>query len=52
MSSEARTVLIVTDDQSFSALVSDLMLRAGIRTIHFAQNQEALHLTRQLLTTA
>src|SRR4051794_16429822 len=49
MSSEARTVLIVTDDQSFSALVSDLMLRAGIRTIHFAQNQEALHLTRQLM---
>jgi CheY-like chemotaxis protein len=49
MSSEARTVLIVTDDPSFSALVSDLMLRAGIRTIHFARNQEALKLTRQLM---
>ena len=49
MSSEARTVLIVTEDQSFSALVSDLMLRAGIRTIYFAQNQEALNLTRQLM---
>jgi CheY-like chemotaxis protein len=49
MSDEARTVLIVTDDPSFSALISELMLRAGVQTIRFAQTQEALKLTRHLM---
>jgi ActR/RegA family two-component response regulator len=46
MSDGARTVLIVTDDPCFSALISELMLRAGVQTIRFAQTHEALKLTR------
>ena len=49
MSNEAQTVLIVTDDPSFCALVSELMLRAGVRTIRFAHPQEALELTRRVM---
>jgi CheY-like chemotaxis protein len=49
MSSAARTVLIVTDYPSFSAPVSELMLRAGVQTIRFTQTQEALNLTRHLM---
>jgi CheY-like chemotaxis protein len=49
MSEEARTVLVITDDRSFSALISEHMLRAGVQTIRFAQTHEALTLTHDLL---
>jgi len=45
MSDEARMVLIVTDDPGFSGQISELMLRAGVRTLRFAPTQEALKLT-------
>src|SRR5689334_18801890 len=48
MSDVARTVLIVTNDLDFSSQVSDLMLRAGVRTIRFAQFANALELAQML----
>ena len=48
---QARTVLIVTDDSSFSALVSEQMLQADVRTLRFARSQEALNLARTLSPT-
>src|SRR5689334_15861492 len=48
LSDVARTVLIVTNDLDFSGQVSDLMLRAGVQTICFAQFANALQLTQIL----
>jgi CheY-like chemotaxis protein len=48
MSSEAQTILVVTDDPCFSGLVSELMLRAGVQTLRFAKTQDALQQTRDL----
>jgi CheY-like chemotaxis protein len=49
MSDDARTVLVVTDDPSFSAMVSEQILRAGVQTIRFAPTQEAPKLTRHFM---
>jgi DNA-binding response OmpR family regulator len=38
----------VTDNPSFSGQVSELMLRAGVRTIRFAQIADALELARTI----
>jgi CheY-like chemotaxis protein len=48
MSDAARMVLVVTDDPNFSGQVSELMLRAGVRTLRFSQTRQALELTRNL----
>jgi DNA-binding response OmpR family regulator len=48
MSDAARTILIVTDDQAFSAPISELMLRAGARTLRFASSRDALDMTRAI----
>jgi len=49
MSDEAHTVLIVTDDPSFSALIAEQLLRVGVRTIRFAKIHEALQRTRHVM---
>jgi CheY-like chemotaxis protein len=49
MSDEARTVLVVTDDPSFSAMISELMLRASVQMIRFARTADALELARHCM---
>jgi CheY-like chemotaxis protein len=46
MSNAARTILIVTDDPTFSGEVTEVMLRAGVRKVRFASSHEALDLAR------
>lgn len=48
MSEAARTILIVTDDLIFSSQISELMLRAGARTLRFASSCDALEVARGL----
>ena len=49
MSDKAPNVLVITDDTSFAAPISEGMLRAGVQIIRFAQPQKALQLTHHFM---
>lgn len=49
MSDDARVILVVTDDPSLSALISEPLLRTGAQEIRFAQGHDAVDLARELL---